>query len=63
MGEASNRTELGLQSLLTEQRLLALKPNTDVGHTMYFLMKIQTLVAALRFGAFVALRVSSHPPG
>jgi hypothetical protein len=40
MGEASNRTERGLQSLLTEQGLLALKANIDVGHTMYLLLKI-----------------------
>jgi hypothetical protein len=48
MGEASNCTERGSQSLPTEQGLLALKANIDVGHTMYLLMKIQSLVAALR---------------
>jgi len=62
MGEASNCTERGSQSLPTEQGLLALEANIDVGHTMYLLMKIQSLVAALRFGSFVALRVSSHQP-
>jgi hypothetical protein len=62
MGEASNCTERGLPSLLTEQGLLTLKANIDIGHTIYLLMKIQTLVAALRFGSFVALRVSSHQP-
>jgi hypothetical protein len=34
MGEASNCTERGSQSLPTEQGLLALKANIDVGHTI-----------------------------